>query len=528
MKFTQQDIQQIEKKGLTLKKVKSQIELFKTGLPLINLQSAATVDQGINGIKKLSDDEKERCIQYFDAKRNAISILKFIPASGAATRMFKTLFNFLDTYNPDEETINSFINRNKDSDLSVFLVGIEKLPFYNIVLKELKRYYPDYESLSNDKQKYLFVKTMLDEDKLNYGFYPKGLLPFHKYKDHVATAFEEHLFESALYSSSNGKAKLHFTISEKYKHIFDDEFKRIQDIVERKTKTKFHISFSFQKDSTDTIAVTPKNEPFRDDDGQLVFRPSGHGALLENLNDLEADVIFIKNIDNVVVFKYENEVASSKKMLAGLLLEVQEQTFRHLKSLHDKDISYEKLIEIAEFLVNRLNVKVSHEFENYSKKYQIEYLIEKLDRPIRVCGMVKNEGEPGGGPFWVKEESGIVSLQIVESAQVDRKNKNQKDILKNATHFNPVDLVCGVKNYKGKKFDLDKYVDPKTSFITMKTKVGKDLKALELPGLWNGSMAYWNSIFVEVPLITFNPVKTVTDLLKPTHQIKQDESGSAT
>ena len=520
MKFTAQDIQQIEKKGMTLDKVKNQIEVFKMGLPLINLQSAANIEQGINGIKRFSESEKLHYIQYFEDRRDAISIIKFVPASGAATRMFKTLFNFLDTYNIEEESINSYINRNKDSDLSVFLVGIEKLPFYQIVLSELENFYPAYHSFSNDRQKYLFVKTMLDVDKLNYGFYPKGLLPFHQYKDHIATAFEEHLFESALYSSSRGEAKLHFTISEKHKDIFDNEFKRIEEIAERKTKTKFHISFSYQKNSTDTIAVTPHNEIFRDDDGSLVFRPSGHGALLENLNELDADVVFIKNIDNVVVFKYENEVASFKQMLVGLLLELQEQTFEHIRTLKKDEVSDKQLIKIAEFLVNHLNVKVSHEFEKYSKKYQIEYLIEKLDRPLRVCGMVKNEGEPGGGPFWVKEESGNISLQIVESAQVDRKNKNQKEILKNSTHFNPVDLVCGIKNYDGKKFDLTKYVDSKTSFITMKTKVGKDLKALELPGLWNGSMAYWNSIFVEVPLITFNPVKTVTDLLKPTHQVK--------
>jgi hypothetical protein len=263
----------------------------------------------------------------------------------------------------------------------------------------------------------------------------------------------------------------------------------------------------------------PNDEPFRDDDGQLVFRPSGHGALLENLNDLDADVIFIKNIDNVVVFKYEKEVASYKKMLAGLLLDIQNQTFEHIKNLKSNKVSDKDLVEITEFLVKQLNVKVSDEFEKYSMKYQIEYLLDKLDRPIRICGMVKNEGEPGGGPFWVKEERGNISLQIIESAQVDRKNQHQKDILKNSTHFNPVDLVCGIKNYKGKKFDLNNYVDSKTSFITMKTQMGKDLKALELPGLWNGSMAYWNSIFVEVPLITFNPVKTVTDLLKPTHQI---------
>lgn len=517
MKFTKQDIQQIENKGLTVKMVKAQIEVFRSGLPVVNLHSAATIG---NGIKKLTEEEKKQYTDYFDAKRNSISILKFVPASGAATRMFKTLFNFLDAYNPDDESINSFINRNKDSDLSVFLVGIEKLPFYNIVLNELSIYDAEFETFSNDKQKYLFVKTMLDENRLNYGFFPKGLLPFHKYKEHISTAFEEHLFESALYSSSKSEAHLHFTISEKYNHIFEDEYRRIQSIVEKKTNTTFNISFSYQKDSTDTISVTPQDEPFREEDGQLLFRPSGHGALLENLNDLEADLIFIKNIDNVVVFKYEKEVAAYKKMLAGILLESQDELFKYIQMLKSENVSDNDIIKIAEFLNNRLNVKISHEFEKYSKNYQIEYLIEKLDRPIRVCGMVKNEGEPGGGPFWVKEESGNISLQIVESAQVDRKNKNQKDILKNATHFNPVDIVCGIKNYEGKKFNLRKFVDPKTSFITMKTQVGKELKALESPGLWNGSMAYWNSIFVEVPLITFNPVKTVTDLLKPAHQIK--------
>ena len=364
-----------------------------------------------------------------------------------------------------------------------------------------------------------FIKTMLDEDRLNYSFHPKGLIPFHKYKEHVSTAFKEHLFEAALYASSNNKASLHFTISEKYKHEFDEEFKYIEEYVEIKTKTKFNITFSYQKESTDTVAVTSDNEPFRDTDGSLLFRPSGHGALLENLNALDADIIFIKNIDNVVVFKYEEEVAQYKKMLAGILLEIQEQAFKYLQQLENQKLHEDELLTIAQFLTHKMNVSISSEFEKYATNYKIEYLTEKLNRPIRVCGMVKNEGEPGGGPYWVKEESSNVSLQIVESAQIDKKNKHQKGILKNATHFNPVDLVCGLKNYKGEAFDLNKFVNSKTAFISMKTKIGKDLKALELPGLWNGSMANWNTIFVEVPLITFNPVKTVNDLLKAAHQI---------
>ncbi|MBJ7880061.1 DUF4301 family protein [Gelidibacter salicanalis] len=516
MKFTDQDILQIESKGLTLAKVQSQVELFETGMPFADLTAAATIG---NGIIRCSESEQKHYINFFENQRNNISLAKFVPASGAATRMFKSLFRFIEEYIPENETINSFINRTKDTDLTLFLVGLEKLPFYHRVLEQLKGFYPNYNSMTSDKQKLLFVKTMLDEDKMNYGFYPKGLLPFHKYKDHLATAFIEHFFEAALYASTNNTAKLHFTISERHDTIFDQEFKKVKSIVESKTNTTFKISFSYQKESTDTIAVTPKNEPFREDNGELTFRPSGHGALLENLNQLDADVIFIKNIDNVVVYKYEDEVAEYKKMLAGMLLEKQHQVFKYLKILENGELSEQDLIEIAEFLANHLNVMISTEFEKYSKKYQIEYLFDKLNRPIRVCGMVKNEGEPGGGPFWVKSESGQISLQIIESAQIDNDNKAQKKILQNATHFNPVDLVCGIKNFRGDVFDLQKFVDPKTAFITMKTNAGKDLKALELPGLWNGSMAYWNTIFVEVPLMTFNPVKTVTDLLKPTHQI---------
>ena len=517
MNFSNKDSLQIENKGLTIEKVQSQIELFKSGIPFVNIKDAATIN---HGIFQIADDQKENHIQYYDNKRNDISIIKFVPASGAATRMFKFLFKFLKEYDPNKGSINSYINKAKAREMSLFLVGLEKFSFYKIVLDKTKEFIPNFDVLSDNEKKLMFIKTMLDEDKLNYGFYPKGLLPFHEYKEHVSSAFEEHLFEAALYTSSKNEAKLHFTISEKHKHIFDEEFKRIEEIVEKKTNTSFDISFSYQKEATDTIAVTPQNEPFRDQIGNLLFRPSGHGALLENLNELDADIIFIKNIDNVVVSHYENKVTQFKKMLGGILLKKQDQAFTFLNQLENTEVTESDCIEIAEFLSNKMNVVISSEFEKYSKKYQIEYLREKLNRPIRVCGMVKNEGEPGGGPFWVKDESGTISLQIVESAQINKKDKLQKDILKNATHFNPVDLVCGIKNYKGEKFDLKRYVDSKTAFITMKTKVGKDLKALELPGLWNGSMAHWNTIFVEVPLLTFNPVKTVTDLLKATHQIK--------
>jgi hypothetical protein len=514
--FSNKDIQQIERKGLTVDRINQQIGTFTAGVPFLNLKEAANID---SGILRFSEGQKMAFIELFESKTEDLSIIKFVPASGAATRMFKFLFQFLEDYNPDVESVNAYINRNKANDMSLFLVGLEKFPFYKNVLEETKRITQDYENLSVSEQVLAFIKTMLDEDKLNMSFYPKGLFPFHKYKDHNATAFEEHLFEAALYASAKGKADLHFTISEKHKDKFDKEFRRIEEIVERKTNTAFNISYSYQKESTDTIAVTNKNEPFRNDDDSLLFRPSGHGALIENLNDMNADIIFVKNIDNVVVYKYEAEVAACKKMLAGILLEIQEQAFKYLRLLDSEEVTEAQLIEIARFLKRKMNVVINIEFEKYSHKYQIEYLREKLDRPIRVCGMVKNEGEPGGGPFWVNSESGKVSLQIVESAQVDKKNKGQKSIMKNATHFNPVDLVCGVKNYKGEKYDLSKFIDHKAAFISSKTKSGKNLKALELPGLWNGSMANWNTIFVEVPLITFNPVKTVNDLLKAPHQI---------
>lgn len=520
MSFTEKDIKQIESKGLTLEKVQSQLELFKVGLPFINLKDAATID---SGILKLTDTEKSKYIDVFQKRRDTISIVKFVPASGAATRMFKFLYKFLLEFNPKEETINAYINKNKAQDLSVFLVGLEKLPFFEEVIHRTHERLANFNDLNYQQQRLEFVKTMLDENHLNFASYPKGLLPFHRYKQHISTAFEEHLFESAKYGSSKNTANIHFTISEKHEHRFDEEFKFIEEDVEKRTNTKFKITFSYQKESTDTITVTDKNEILRDKLGQLIFRPAGHGALIKNLNELCADVVFIKNVDNVVVKKLKNHVADHKMMLAGVLLEVQEQSFYYLKRLTANILKESELIEIAKFLSNKLNITINEEFEKYSFTYQIEYLKDKLNRPIRVCGMVKNEGEPGGGPFWVRHESGNISLQIVESAQINKNDKLQKSIMKRASHFNPVDIVCGTKNYLGDVFDLSKFVDEKTSFITAKTKSGKHVKALELPGLWNGSMAHWNTIFVEVPLSTFNPVKTVNDLLKPAHQIVKRE-----
>ncbi len=343
-------------------------------------------------------------------------------------------------------------------------------------------------------------------------------MPFHKYESGTATPFEEHLKEAALYAKTKGKANLHFTVSEQHDEMFTKEEASVGPKISERTGTQFNITYSNQKPSTDTIAVDLENKPFKNNDGSILFRPGGHGALIENLNDQDADIVFIKNIDNVAIDKNLETVANSKKLLAGILKKVQDKAFAYADLLEKESISIEKADEIKYFLEKDLNVRMPNNYDDLSVDEQTMVLKDRINRPIRVCGMVKNEGEPGGGPFWIKDSEGNISLQIIESAQIDMGNEEQVAILQNSTHFNPVDLVCGIRNHKGKKYNLLDYVDPKQGFITRKTKEGKELKALELPGLWNGAMAFWNTIFVEVPLVTFNPVKTVNDLLKPSHQ----------
>ena len=392
-------------------------------------------------------------------------------------------------------------------------LGLKSFPFYKIIHDRIE------DSYTNEGAEMMaFIREMLEADKLHFDFYPKGLLPFHNYSGQVVTAFEEHLKEGALYASSDNMARLHFTVSEQHETMFHEIYQAVKGPLTKSTGVDYIVNFSQQKPSTDTLAVTPENTPFRVNDGSLLFRPGGHGALIENLNDQDADIIFIKNVDNVVVDDYVEEVAFNKEVLAGLLIDLQDKAFFYAKILNKNDLVAEQLTEIQEFVEQQLNVRFSDSFGSFSISEQIEIIKDKINRPIRVCGMVKNEGEPGGGPFWIVDPQGHKSLQIVESAQVDKDNHEQWAIFENSTHFNPVDIVCGVKNYMGEKFNLLNFVDTKQGFISQKTKDGKELKALELPGLWNGAMAYWNTIFVEVPLVTFNPVKTVNDLLKSHHQ----------
>lgn len=516
MDFSTRDLDQIEKKGIKAEKVEQQIAIFKRGNIVVNINEAATLK---NGILAIPEEEKQNLISLYNSKKDQLDILKFVPASGAATRMFKAFYSFLKDFDPEKEDLEAFVDRKNDPKLELFFSRMKDLPFYELVIERTKQFHPDFESLSEDKQQLIFVRMMLDEEGINLGNQPKGLVPFHKYEDHLASAFEEHLREAVDYAKSKNKVRIHFTVAVEHREKFEAEARKVKPQLEKETGAQFEISYSYQDPKTDTIAVTKENEPFRDENGELFFRPGGHGALIENLNEQNADIIFIKNIDNVVIPKNREVLARSKSMLAGKLLDLQNKTFGYLTTL-EEDIEEDGLEEIIGFLQNELNSGLGINFEEISKEEKISALKRKLNRPIRVCGMVKNEGEPGGGPFWVTHSNGEISLQIVESSQIDHDNYQQSKIAQEATHFNPVDVVCSFKTYNGGNFDLRDFLDEETSFISNKTKDGKELKALELPGLWNGAMSNWISIFVEVPIQTFNPVKTVSDLLKPTHLVK--------
>ncbi|MDR6968916.1 nicotinamide riboside kinase [Flavobacterium arsenatis] len=509
------DFVKIYEYGVNPDTILKHLAIFKKGMPKTILDRAAVIG---DGIAKLSETDFKLFESLFDSEKDKLKLKKFVPASGAASRMFKFLSEFLNDFKVNEESINAYINRTKDNALTVFLAGLEKYPFYEEIDDALKRNYSNYHYWNKDLKDYYFIKTLLSPKYLNFAGKPKGILPFHKYDDgYITTPVEEHLKECAFYSSSNNTAFLHFTISEEHQIDFEKIIGEVKEKIERQSGIKITIKFSYQNKATDTIAVDVNNEPFRDQNGELVFRPGGHGALIDNLNNLDADIVFIKNIDNVIQNHIE-EIALYKKALAGVLIALQQQIFSYSNKLDSDTITEDDIEEIVSFVKNKLNNGIVSDFEKYTLGNKISYIKEILNRPIRVCGMVKNEGEPGGGPFWIKHNNGHVSLQIVESSQVDLNNAEQLAISKTATHFNPVDLICGIKNYKGEKFDLTQFVDHNSGFIVEKNKDGRALKAYELPGLWNGAMAKWITIFVQVPLITFNPVKTVNDLLKPAHQ----------
>ncbi len=514
--YPEKDIRQFEKKGISTKLIDYQINKFKEGFPYISLVRPATPG---DGVRTFDEYQINKLLDVYDRNSRDLDLIKFVPASGAATRMFKNLFQFTAEYGNNDQGHALFLQDKSFNSPYHFISSIANFAFYDELVEVLNLKGLDIDNLLHDKDFHLIINDVLNQDGLNYGALPKGLILFHHYEDGSRFAFEEHLLEGAEYCrQSDQDVHIHFTVSPEHRDRFLQLIDQQKDKYEKEFGITYRISFSEQQSSTDTIAVDLQNSPFRNADDSILFRPGGHGALIENLNELEADVIFIKNIDNIVPDRLKPDTFTYKKLIGGLLLQVQEKTFEYLRKLTNGIVTEELINEISEFAISDLNINTGADFPELNNNNKTALLIEKLNRPIRVCGMVKNEGEPGGGPFWVKNQQEEISLQIVESSQINPDDPAQQEILKSSTHFNPVDLVCGVKDYQGNKFDLRKYIDPSTGFISIKSKDGRDLKAQELPGLWNGAMANWNTIFVDVPIITFNPVKIVNDLLRETHQ----------
>ena len=481
---------------------------FEKGFPFLKLSAAASVENG--GIMRADEKGCEQYLAAWDAyKAGDKKIVKFVPASGAASRMFKNMFEFLGA--EYDKPTTDFEKK--------FFDHIHDFAFYNDLNAAcLDNTGKNINALLSEHNYKAVVSNLLESAGLNYGALPKGLLKFHRYADGVRTPLEEHLVEGALYAAGKtGEVNVHFTVSTEHRALFEKLVAAKAAEYEAKYGTTYHISFSEQKPSTDTVAADMENKPFRDKDGKLLFRPGGHGALIENLNDLDADIVFIKNIDNVVPDRLKADTVTYKKLLAGVLVTLQKQAFEYLELLDGGHYSHEQLETIIRFVQQQLRCRRT-DLKELEDADLVIYLRKKLNRPMRVCGMVKNVGEPGGGPFLAYNPDGTISLQILESSQIDMNDPEKKAMFEKGTHFNPVDLVCAVRDYKGNKFNLLKHVDKATGFISYKSKNGKDLKALELPGLWNGSMSDWNTVFVEVPLSTFNPVKTVNDLLREQHQ----------
>lgn len=506
--FTEKDLQLMASKGISESVIEAQLKRFETGFPWLKLEAAATVG---NGITRLDAKQQSQCIKVWkDFQGGGATIEKFQPASGAASRMFKNLFAFINEGKSAPET--DFERQ--------FFEGITQFAFYPQLNKTCVNLYQSNVGELIAAGRFADVlKALLLPEGMNYGSLPKGLLKFHSAAaGTVHTPLEEHLEEGAQYAADSRRCvSIHFTVSPEHRAGFEKLIKSKVPLMEKVWGVKYDISLSEQKASTDTIAVNMDNTPYRDAKGNLLFRPAGHGALLENLNERNADVVFIKNVDNVVPLRLRSVSTRYKKIIGGYLIQVQRQIKKYLEMLDKGNVKPGDLKAMLRFASQTLCI-LDKATETMDNDALAAWLRDKFNRPIRVCGVVPNEGEPGGGPYLAYNADGSASPQILESAQINPDDPAAVEMMKSGTHFNPVDLVCYIKDYKGIKFDLRKFVDEETGFISIKSKDGVDIKALELPGLWNGSMSNWNTIFIEVPIDTFNPVKTVNDLLRRTHQ----------
>ncbi|NEV94670.1 DUF4301 family protein [Psychroflexus sp. YR1-1] len=513
MKLHPNDLSRIQKHELTAEKIEQDLEHLKTGFPKVDIVKPATLT---DGIINLTAEEKAELMEVY--QNSAVKVLKFVPASGAASRMFRLLHQFQEGFPKSDLSFEAFLNQSPFQPLQRFFESIEDLAFYEDLKSALEQKGIVVGKLPKGQMALKFTHEILAESGFDMSNLPKGLVPFHKYPDKKLSAFEEHFHEAIRYAVKDKKAQLHFTISPDHLAEFQKKLKAVQPEIENQTQVNFQVDFSFQHPSTDTVCTDATGKLFRDQKGEILFRPAGHGALIENLNNLDADLVFIKNIDNVshqhTAIETDQSSLKYKSVLAGLLLQLQEKAFFFLKKLEKNSDNQDFLKKAVSFLRKDLNVHL-----DIKDKQDVFHF---LNRPIRVCGMVENTGEPGGGPFWIKNGDGSISLQIVEKNQIDLSDPDQKEKMQASTHFNPVDIVCSMKNYKGEAFDLKTFVDSDRGFVADKFVGGEPIKGLELPGLWNGGMAHWNTVFVEVPVQSFNPVKAVMDLLKPGHQSRTD------
>lgn len=517
--FNREDQIQMQSLGILEDQVKAQIQIFRKSSFFARLRRPCTLG---DGIQQIPPDELEHWLKLHEEAALEGRFTKFVPSSGAASRMFRLLFEIYDE--SPLPSMKEFRDRAEKGDRKArdFLClrdGFEKLSLFDDLKSRVDGEGLPLERLLEQNRWQEILKCLLTDRGLNYGSLPKGLLKFHRYPSGNRTALEEHLVEAIhTVRDRKGICRIHLTVSPEHEEPFRQCFEQVRERYEQQFQCLLELTFSIQKHSTDTIAVDLENRPFRESDGRLLFRPGGHGALLSNLADIQGDLIYLKNIDNILPDRLRGPTITWKKVLGGLLVEIQKNVHGYVRQLivGSKDIGL--LERTMDFARQRLLIPEPQAFKQWTVDQKRDYLLNRLNRPLRVCGMVRNEGEPGGGPFWVEGKDGNLSLQIVESAEVDPRSPEQQRIWSSSTHFNPVDLVCAVKDSQGNPFPLKDYVNPEAVFISRKSKDGRDLKSLELPGLWNGAMAEWITLFVEVPIDTFNPVKTINDLLKSEHQ----------